>query len=208
MAATILNDTHTRRRMPHLGSNYKHFIHIVDCPNDPVIEQPCFPRGGHFDRSTFAATLQENCYPGGMIVNLYRIDRENKENERWVLCKVYGGKGKDESQYLHECDDDGFLVEGGVMFKSSGSSTPNLVEFKKEKDLEYYMSLPYEVVMKACEDGDGFEAEIPMLRGVVAWGKTEIELADVLNEAKETWFEIALKDGWDIPEPVGDNALF
>jgi len=133
MALTIQNsDTHTRRRMPHLGSNYKHFIHIVDCPNDPVINQPCFPRGGHFDRATFAATLQENCYPGGMIVNLYRICREDRSQERWLLCKVYGAKGKDDSQYLHECDDDGFLIENGLMFRSNGRTTPQLEEFVED----------------------------------------------------------------------------
>jgi len=134
LAATILNDTHTRRRMPHLGSNYKNYVHIIHCPTDPELEQACFPRGGHFDRSTFASTLQDNCYPGGMIVNLFRLDREHKENERWLLCKVYGGKGGDDPPYLHECDEDGYLVEGGLMFHSTGSSSPNLVEFTEEEE--------------------------------------------------------------------------
>jgi len=135
LAVTIQNsDTHTRRRLPHIGSNYKNYVHIIYCPTDPELEQACFPRGGHFDRSTFASTLQDNCYPGGMIVNLYRINRENKEQERWLLCKVYGGKGIDDPPYLHECDEDGYLVEGGLMFHSTGSSSPNLVEFTEEEE--------------------------------------------------------------------------
>ena len=125
----IQSDAHTRRRMPHIGNGYKNYIHIIYCPNDSVLNEPIFPRGGHFDRSTFAASLQESCYPGGMIVNLYRLDRVHKERERWVLCKVYGGKGRDDSPYLHECDEDGSLVEDGLMFQSTGTTTPNLIEF-------------------------------------------------------------------------------
>jgi len=131
---TITNDSHTRRRMPHVGSNYRHYVHIIYCPNDPEIHQPIFPRGGHFDRSSFAATLQDNSYPGGMIVNLFRINRDNKQKERWLLCKVYVGRGNGDFPYLHECDEDGYLVEGGLMFHSTGTSSPNLVEFEEEEN--------------------------------------------------------------------------
>ena len=134
MEPTIQNSSHTRRRMPHVGSNYRHYVHIIYCPNDPEIHQPIFPRGGHFDRSSFAATLQDNSYPGGMIVNLFRINRDNKQKERWLLCKVYVGNGNGDFPYLHECDEDGYLVEGGLMFHSTGTSSPNLVEFEEEEN--------------------------------------------------------------------------
>jgi len=111
------------------GSNYTNFIHVVECPNND------FPKGSHFDRASFAATLQDGYFPNGMIVMLYaktpRLKDGKKQTqrtdfERWIKCMVYHiGHG---TQYLHECADDDCksLREDGLRYKTNGTTTPNL----------------------------------------------------------------------------------
>lgn len=69
------------------------------------------------------------------------------------------------------------------------------------KDLAYYMSLPYDirVAPPSEEDGDWF-AEIPLLDGCMTQGSKD-ELLTLIEEAKEIWLEMALEDPQAIPEP-------
>jgi len=71
----------------------------------------------------------------------------------------------------------------------------------KVKDLDYYMSLDYpvEVHQAPSEDG-GFEAEILLLPGCVAWGATLEELWTNLQEAKRLWISGYLSKGLPVPE--------
>jgi len=71
-----------------------------------------------------------------------------------------------------------------------------------KKDLNYYTSLPYKVEIIPEEDGDGFNASIPDLKGCVAVGDTVEEAYQIITEVKQTWIEIALERGWRIPEPT------
>jgi len=71
-----------------------------------------------------------------------------------------------------------------------------------EKDLNYYMNLPYKVEITPEEDGTGYNAAIPDLKGCMAFGETIEEAYEVLTEVKRAWFEIALERGWRIPEPL------
>jgi antitoxin HicB len=71
----------------------------------------------------------------------------------------------------------------------------------ERKDLDYYMNLAYKVEMTPEEDGSGFNAEIPLLKGCMAFGETIEDAYQTLAEIKQAWFEIALERGWKIPEP-------
>ena len=71
-----------------------------------------------------------------------------------------------------------------------------------KKDLSYYTSLPYKVEITPEEDGTGFNASIPDLKGCVAFGETVEEAYQIIAEIKQTWIEIALEQGWQIPEPT------
>jgi antitoxin HicB len=71
-----------------------------------------------------------------------------------------------------------------------------------EKDLEYYMSLPYRVEVYPEPDGTGYTAVIPELPGCMTCADTLDELWNMVEEAKEGWLELSLGDGDYIPEPA------
>jgi predicted HicB family RNase H-like nuclease len=75
---------------------------------------------------------------------------------------------------------------------------------KKNKDLEYYMSLNYPFTVELYkENGElRFGLQVPELQGVWADGKTVEEAYADLIETKRLWFETCLEKGIDIPEPV------
>jgi antitoxin HicB len=71
-----------------------------------------------------------------------------------------------------------------------------------EKNLEYYMRLPYRVDVYPEPDGTGYTAVIPELPGCMTCADTLAELWDMVEEAKEGWLELSLEDGDYIPEPA------
>ena len=75
-----------------------------------------------------------------------------------------------------------------------------------EKDLAYYMRLPYKEITMTASDG-GFVGYIPELKGCITQGETEEEIVEMLADAKKCWLEAALEDGIDIPEPVKNECL-
>lgn len=66
--------------------------------------------------------------------------------------------------------------------------------------VDYYMSLPYPILL--TPDEDSWLAEIPLLDGCMSDGDTIEEAIKNLREAQELWIEVALEDGDEIPEPL------
>lgn len=73
------------------------------------------------------------------------------------------------------------------------------------RDVSYYMDLPYKIEIIPEEGGTGFNVEVPDLKGCVAFGETIEDALQTLTEVKQTWIEIALERGWRIPEPVTEE---
>ena len=77
------------------------------------------------------------------------------------------------------------------------------------KDLNYYMSLPYEISVKELseEDGGGFFISIPLLgkMAVCAHGETYRKARKKLEAIKKDFFEIWLNEGIEIPEPPSER---
>ena len=73
------------------------------------------------------------------------------------------------------------------------------------RDLSYYMSLPYTIEFLPEEDGTGFTAIVPDLKGCISFGETIEETYQMITEAKELWIETALEKGWPVPEPKPDE---
>ncbi len=71
-----------------------------------------------------------------------------------------------------------------------------------ERNLTYYMSLPYRVVVYPEGDGSGYTAVVPELPGCMTCADTYEQLWPLLEEAKELWLEVALANGDHIPEPA------
>lgn len=69
------------------------------------------------------------------------------------------------------------------------------------KDLQYYLGLPYRVVLYPAEEG-GYIVEIPELPGCLSQGETLEEALKMIDDAKACWLETALEDGIEIPEPA------
>ncbi len=71
-----------------------------------------------------------------------------------------------------------------------------------EKNLEYYMGLPYRVeVIKDDEEG-GYALHCPELPGCATCAATVEEGFALLEDAKRCWFAACMEDGVVIPEPV------
>ena len=74
---------------------------------------------------------------------------------------------------------------------------------QNNKELDYYMSLPYSVLLTPLspEDGGGWFAQIPLLHGCMSDGETQTEALAMIEEAKLGWLQSALARGMPIPEP-------
>ncbi|PKO12715.1 MAG: toxin-antitoxin system HicB family antitoxin [Chloroflexi bacterium HGW-Chloroflexi-10] len=72
-----------------------------------------------------------------------------------------------------------------------------------EKDLKYYLSLPYtiEIFRDNDEENPGWVAKVVELPGCITQGDTFEELGEMIEDAMRGWVEIALADGISVPEP-------
>ena len=73
-----------------------------------------------------------------------------------------------------------------------------------EKDLNYYLSLPYPIVLR--REDEVWAAEIPDLPGCIAAGETREEALTMIDDAKEAWLSVSLEAGDPIPEPERQPA--
>ena len=75
-----------------------------------------------------------------------------------------------------------------------------------EKNLDYYMSLPYEEKIIPSPEG-GFVGTVPDLPGCITQAETKVELLDMIEDAKKCWLQAALDIGEQIDEPVQDEQF-
>ncbi|WP_033915812.1 HicB family protein [Campylobacter sputorum] len=79
-----------------------------------------------------------------------------------------------------------------------------------KKDLDYYLNLPYTIVVKKLNDGDYFakysDAGLIKNNLMAGWGKSEMEAIKDLKEAFACYVESALKNGETIYEPIDENV--
>ena len=75
-----------------------------------------------------------------------------------------------------------------------------------EKKLDYYMSLPYQIVITPSPEG-GYAAKIPDLPGCITQGETRLEVLEMIEDAKRCWLTAELEDEEDIPEPPNPDKF-
>jgi len=68
------------------------------------------------------------------------------------------------------------------------------------KDLEYYLHLPYRITIQPDPTG-GYVVSVPDLPGCISQGDTVEEAMKMIEDAKKAWISVALEDGDQIPEP-------
>jgi antitoxin HicB len=69
-----------------------------------------------------------------------------------------------------------------------------------KKKLEYYLKLPYTVLVHRATDGV-YEVSIAELDGCLSHGETLEEALRMIEDAKRGWIEANLEAGDPIPEP-------
>ncbi len=77
-------------------------------------------------------------------------------------------------------------------------------EIKGQQRIEYYMRLPYSILLHEVED-EGKKywiAEVPELPGCKSHGSTVEEAVQSVEEAKKDWILDSLKSGEDVPTPT------
>jgi len=68
------------------------------------------------------------------------------------------------------------------------------------RDLDYYVHLPYKLVI-VPEEAGGFFAEIEELPGCMTQGETMDEVLRNIDDAKHLWLQTAIDDKIEIPLP-------
>ena len=69
------------------------------------------------------------------------------------------------------------------------------------KNIEYYMALPYRMEIIPDRDEGGFTAKFPELPGCLTCAESIDSLISNANDAKKAWFEAAIDEGIPIAEP-------
>ena len=72
------------------------------------------------------------------------------------------------------------------------------------KNIDYYMSLPYQEVIVAAKEG-GYVGYISELKGCITQADTKEDILAMLEDAKENWLLPALEEGIAIPEPQSEE---
>ncbi len=69
-----------------------------------------------------------------------------------------------------------------------------------EKTIEYYLNLPYQILITPDEEGYGIA--VPDLPGCFSHAETWETILPMIREAMELWIGLALRKNRTIPEPA------
>lgn len=70
------------------------------------------------------------------------------------------------------------------------------------KNLDYYMDLPYRVEVVEDKEEGGYALHCPELPGCMTCAETVEEGFSMIEDAKRAWFTACIEDGITIPEPT------
>ena len=73
-----------------------------------------------------------------------------------------------------------------------------------EKNLEYYMNLPYTIEMIFDPDHKWF-VRVKELPGCMSQGEDPNDAIEMIQDAMRAWIDISIEDGDAIPEPAPDE---
>lgn len=75
------------------------------------------------------------------------------------------------------------------------------------KDLEYYMSLPYKIVVEPDPVDGGFVMHCPELPGCISQADREEDIMPMIRDAMKSWISCCLKYGDPIPKPQQEERI-
>ena len=73
------------------------------------------------------------------------------------------------------------------------------------KNIDYYMELPYRMEIIPDNEEGGFTAKFPDLPGCLTCANTIEGLISNAVDAKKAWLEAAIEDGFPIAEPSSED---
>ena len=76
-----------------------------------------------------------------------------------------------------------------------------------EKNLEYYLNLPYTIELTPDPEDGGWVVSVKELPGCLSQGDTIEEAMEMIRDAMSGWIEVCLEDGVPIPEPRSDEQF-
>ena len=75
-----------------------------------------------------------------------------------------------------------------------------------ERDLAYYLNLPYTIELIPDLEEGGWVAQVKELPGCISAGETPNEAVEMIRSAMESWLVVAIEDGLQIPEPRSEES--
>ena len=64
------------------------------------------------------------------------------------------------------------------------------------------MGLNYRIEILKAEEGEGYVLHCPELKGCITCGDTVQHGFEMIEDAKKSWFEACIEEGYPIPEPT------
>lgn len=82
-----------------------------------------------------------------------------------------------------------------------------MLQYKMKKNLNYYKSLPYTIILEQHSDADipYWVARVAELPNCLITGDTPMEALKEIEEVKLDWIKSNLEDGLPVPEPKPHN---
>ena len=76
-----------------------------------------------------------------------------------------------------------------------------------EKNVSYYLKLPYTFIIQPYQDEGEFYyiGKVLELDGCITDGETREGVLENLREAMEGWIETKLENGFEVPEPLAET---
>ena len=75
----------------------------------------------------------------------------------------------------------------------------------KGKDIEYYLSLSYPILLVYDQEDDYWIARIPDLPGCTSDGATPNEAVENVRDAQLSWIDVCIERGHEVPLPTSDS---
>lgn len=73
------------------------------------------------------------------------------------------------------------------------------------KDLNYYLALPYSMIITPDNEEGGYTISCPELPGCLTCVDRTEDIIPMFEDAKKVWLTAAVEDGISIPEPGKDE---
>ena len=102
------------------------------------------------------------------------------------------------------CIEDGYEVP--LPYTESATNIKNASQSSQVKDVDYYMSLSYPLLLVYDLDDEYWIARVPDLPGCTSDGADPNEAVENIRDAQLAWIDSCIEDGYEVPLPSTENT--